>query len=232
VFVHAAELLDAKIAVGDLFPFSVFDARRQCLNRRGDRPIVEPDAFGEGRLRRREQAAVERRNLQRAGAAAPMGKPCERLQALPQSARDPARDFTPHVPEGVAVAIDGMPARNQSSRFGEQQEEQAVHHDQRFIEQPGVVARLPAGRNDAERRDQLEDGVRNARTEGKPNHRPVALRVGHYPLERGAVRRAAQTLRSEQPAQHRQPPVGFDGCRQIELQEPARVRTLGVEQAN
>ena len=57
----------------------------------GDRPIVEPDAFGQGRLGRREQPAVERRNLERAGAAAPMGESCQRLQALPESSRDPPR---------------------------------------------------------------------------------------------------------------------------------------------
>ena len=75
-------LLHAEVAVGNaLSPRAVGrGTRRQREDRASRRDIVQIAPFGQWRAGRREQAAVERRHTQRAGAAAAMRETGDRLE--------------------------------------------------------------------------------------------------------------------------------------------------------
>ena len=120
--VHASELLDAEVRVGDSFHARLRLPRRQRDERTSSRAVVKRQGVGERRVRRREQAAVERRHAERSRMAPAVGEPRDCLERLPEAAWLQARlDRRPEGLDGVAIAIDGMPPGHQPACFGEQQ---------------------------------------------------------------------------------------------------------------
>ena len=91
-------------------------------------------ALGERRARRREQAPVERRDLQVDSQAACVGQARDGAQSLPD-ALGPLRPFDerPQGVEAVAFAYR-VPNGNKRARLREQQEYQAIHDCQRLLE--------------------------------------------------------------------------------------------------
>ena len=135
--VHAAELLDAEIAIGDAFESSASLPRRQGQHGLSHDAIVERRAIGEWRVGRREEAAVERRHSQRPDAAAVMREPRDGLQRLPDPHRPRQHlDRAAQRFDRVAVAVDRMPARHEAAGFGKEQKQNPIHDDQRLVE-PG-----------------------------------------------------------------------------------------------
>ena len=135
--VDGAELLDAEIAVGDALASRAIRSRprRQRHDRPPRRVIVQIAALGERRSRRREEASVERRHLQIAGAAAGMREAGDGAQRVPEARR--VRCLLGRVAqpfEAVALAVDRMPQRHERARFGEQQEQHPIHDGQRLFE--------------------------------------------------------------------------------------------------
>ena len=88
-FVDGAELLDAEIAIRDpLAPSASAAGRVESASIARSRGlVVQIAALGERRARRREQAAVERGDLQIAGAAAGVREARDRAQGVPELRR-------------------------------------------------------------------------------------------------------------------------------------------------
>jgi hypothetical protein len=127
-------LLDAEVAVGDPFPSGPLFPGREGQERFAHLAVVEHRRVRERRVKRREQAAVERRHAQRAGATSMTRESCQRLQGFPHAPwRDSQLDLRPQGLDRVALAVDGMPARDEPARLGKQQEQDAVDNDERFV---------------------------------------------------------------------------------------------------
>ena len=108
------------------------------LERLADGTVVQREVIEQRRRRRREQAAVEGRHAKVPGGASGVGQPGYRLERRPRASRI-ASAFEPRRERGdrVAVAVDGVPRRNQAARLGEQQEQHPVHRGQRV--RPGAA---------------------------------------------------------------------------------------------
>ena len=109
-------------------PGRVVTASRTSRATRSSSTNVSASGAADGR----EQAAVERHHPQRAGRAAAVGEPRDRLQRLPEPGR--GRLAFGHRPERfdrVAVPVDRVPLRDQAARLGEQQKQDPIDDRER-----------------------------------------------------------------------------------------------------
>ena len=83
-FVDATEMFNAEVSVGDPAAPVPLTARRQCQQRIANKLVVERQRVGQRSVCRREQSSIERRDAQRAGPAAAVGQPRDRLQRFPE----------------------------------------------------------------------------------------------------------------------------------------------------
>ena len=156
-FVHTAQLFDTEIGVRNTLPSLTGGSGRQRQHRTADGAIVQNDRIGERSMKRREELAVERRDPQRPCPTPAMRQPGDRLQRLPQPWRVVlALTWVPQRLNRVAVAIDGVPHRHQSTSLREQEEQDAIDDDERFVkERGGAESPLAAGGSErAQERDE------------------------------------------------------------------------------
>ena len=241
VFVHAAELLDAEVAIRDALEPPA--PRARCQRQQGipDDTLVERHGVGERRVHGREEPAVEGRHAQSADPAPALREAGDGLQGFPHA--DRARqhfDRSAQRLDRVAVAIDRVPAWHQAARLGKQQKQDPIDDHQRFVERgdpnrAGVVAvcrcRRATAAGDRERpRQVLQRGMHTLLQRGA--HRRAMLlgqldgaveqrpRVGARPGHRGGAQQSPEHGKSLF-ALHRDLDVEFD--------EPPRVRPSTVD---
>ena len=132
--VHRAEFLHAKFRVRDALSTVVGAPRgeTQRLERPGHPLVIERQVVEQRRACRREEAPVERRDVQIARLGTRVSEPRDRLKRCPRSPRRP-RLGQPRAKrvDAVAAAVDGMPHRHQLSRLGKQEKQRAVDRGQR-----------------------------------------------------------------------------------------------------
>ena len=226
--VDRAEFLHAKFRVCDAL--STVAGPRACetqrLERPGHTPVIERQVVEQRRACRREEAPVERRDVQIPRLGTRVSEPRDRLKRCPRSPRR-ARLGQPGAKriDAVAAAINGVPHRHQLSRLGKQEKQRAVDGRQ------GVgVARLqirPAPRRFGDGGGKRAERVADAFSQRAADAaavcvgaidppRKVAVGSGH---ER---RRAGQT---GQPRQRRRIARAFI---EIEVDEPAALAAQAV----
>jgi hypothetical protein len=136
--VHSSELLNTKIRIGDSLPSVLARSRRQDQEDLAHGPLIERHRRCHRRLGRGKEAAVERCDPKRSGAASAMRQPRDGLQRFPH-ALWPCVPFNRN-PEGldrVTGAVYGVPAGDEPPRLREQEEQEAVQHYERLVEQRG-----------------------------------------------------------------------------------------------
>ena len=189
--VHGSQLLDVEIAVDDARARRSRRARPsgRADRRRADghyRPahdrVADRSAIERVRLRRREEPAVEGRDAKLTGAAPGVRQPRDRLNGLPQPSIPASLQQRAHNGvEAVAVSIDRVPERKQSSGFGKQQEEHAVEHGQRLLEEH---RQRRASLGCAERADEQFQSFEDAVAEVAADVNAVPARQVHGPVEK------------------------------------------------
>src|SRR5687767_7518930 len=87
-------------------------------------------------MNRREEPAIEGRDLEFSSSAAGVRKPRNGQDREPDSAARPAgQKRRDDGVDAVAIAVDGMPHRDKAARLREQEEEYPVQNRERLVEQ-------------------------------------------------------------------------------------------------
>jgi hypothetical protein len=138
LLVDGPKLLDVQVAIDDAL-LSGMSIRRRGADRQHrlrHHPIVDRLSIEGAGAGRREQASVERGDFQLPGGAAGVREPRDGVDGAPDApvpaSGDQGRD---NRIDRVAVPVDGMPDRNQPARLGEEQEQDAIQHGERLLDE-------------------------------------------------------------------------------------------------
>ncbi len=135
LLVDRPQLFHTEVVVSDSRPALSAFHRGQCHDDAPGHRVGHTAPFHQRSVSRREQPPVERRHLEIAGAASAVRHPRDGLQCRPQSGRTRLfADAPAQRVDRVGLAVGLVPDRDESARLGKQQEQHAIDHRQRLLE--------------------------------------------------------------------------------------------------
>src|SRR5215208_4690385 len=156
-----------------------------------------------------------------------MGQMGDRLKRAPQTALRPASEQgADDGVEAVAIAVNRMPQRNQTTSFREEQKQDAVQHSQ------GVLEQYLSGESPARWSQRGNDPLQSkedAVAERPAYLHPVPSRQRHRTIEKRDVR--CERLRSRQTPHGRLGNLAFAENRQVEFEILARPCAARIDEA-